>query len=86
MKYLDPNYDDTIVVFVRMINTRVKRVMIDIGSFANILYLNTFKKFRLLANDLTPMTSLLMGFTSNSISPLRTISLYAMFDDNLVLK
>lgn len=45
--------------------------MFDIGSSTNILYFYTFKKFRLLANDLTPVTFMLMRFTSDSISPLQ---------------
>lgn len=35
--YLDPNYDDSLVVFVRMINAQVKKVIIDIGSSFDIL-------------------------------------------------
>lgn len=44
MKYLDPSYVDALVVSVRMINTRVKRVMINLGSSTNILYFDTFLK------------------------------------------
>lgn len=51
-KYLDPNHDNPLVVFVRMINARVKRVMIDTDSFPNILYLDTFHKLELSTNDL----------------------------------
>lgn len=57
MEYLDPNLDNTLVVFVRIINARVKRVIIDIDSFVDILYFDTFQKLVLLTNDLTPITS-----------------------------
>lgn len=85
-EYLNPNYNDILVVFVRMINTRVKRVMIEIGSFTNMLYFNVFQKLKLLTNDFTPITSLLIWFTSNSISPLGTMSLYIIFDNELYSK
>lgn len=42
MKYLDPNHDNALVFSVRMINARVKRVVIEIGSFANTLYFGAF--------------------------------------------
>ncbi|CAL9753206.1 unnamed protein product [Musa acuminata subsp. burmannicoides] len=46
------------------------------GYSANTLYFYTFQKLGLLANCLTHLTSSLMGFTSDSISPLRTMSLH----------
>lgn len=65
-EYLDPNHDNTLVVFVKMINARVKRVMIDTSSFANILYFDAFQKFRLSANNLSSMASSLTGFMGDS--------------------
>lgn len=47
IEYLDQNYDDALVVFVRMINALVKRVMIDIGNFIDILYFDAFQKLGL---------------------------------------
>lgn len=61
MEYLDLNYDDALVISMRMINAQVKRVMIDIGSSANTLYLYTFQKLGLSANGLTPMTFFIDG-------------------------
>ena len=43
MEDLDPNYADALVVSVRMINTRVRTVMIDTSSSTDILYLTLFK-------------------------------------------
>lgn len=60
--------------------------MIEIGSFTNMLYFNVFQKLKLLTNDFTPITSLLIWFTSNSISPLGTMSLYIIFDNELYSK
>lgn len=81
MKYLDPNHDDTLVIFIRMINTRVKRGRIDIDSTTDILYFDVLQKLRLLANDLTPMIFLLMRFMGYFIYPLGTISLHVTFGD-----
>lgn len=66
---------------MRMINAQVKRIMIDIGSSIDIPYFDAFQKLEISTNDLTPMAPLLMGFTSNSISPLGIVNLYVMFGD-----
>ena len=42
MENLDSNHDDALVVFVRMINARMKRVIIDTNSSADIIYYDTF--------------------------------------------
>lgn len=42
VEYLNPNYDDALVVFMRMLNAQMKRVMINISNFANILYFDVF--------------------------------------------
>ena len=81
MEYFDSNHVDALVVYVRIINTCVKMVMIDTGSSANILCFDTFQKLKLLTNDLTSMTSLLTWFTSYSIFSLRSTSLHVMFRD-----
>ncbi|XP_064963250.1 uncharacterized protein LOC135611539 [Musa acuminata AAA Group] len=53
-------------------NARVKRVMVDIGSSADVLYFDAFKRLGLTEGDLTLMTSALTGFTGGSISSLGT--------------
>ncbi|RRT79131.1 hypothetical protein B296_00025919 [Ensete ventricosum] len=55
--------------------------MIDTGSSADILYFDAFQKLELSANDLTPMTSSLPRFTSDSISLLEIMSLHVTFGD-----
>lgn len=40
-EYLDLNHDDALIVFMRMINTQMKRIMIDIGSSIDNLYFDT---------------------------------------------
>ncbi|XP_064994005.1 uncharacterized protein LOC135630767 [Musa acuminata AAA Group] len=69
------HHDDALVISVWIANARVKRVMVDTGSSTDMLYLDAFKKLGLTNEDLTPMNSVLTGFTGDSISPLETTSL-----------
>lgn len=85
-KCLNSNHDDALMVYVRMINARVRRVVIDTSNSTDILYFDIFQKLKLSVKDLTHMASSLIGFTSNSISPLKIMSLHVMFDDKLYSK
>ncbi|XP_064999878.1 uncharacterized protein LOC135633854 [Musa acuminata AAA Group] len=71
------HHDDAMVISIQIANARVKRVMVDTGSSADVLYLDAFKKLGLPTEDLIPMSSALMGFTGDSISPLGTTTLPA---------
>ncbi|RZS16052.1 hypothetical protein BHM03_00047994 [Ensete ventricosum] len=55
--------------------------MIDIGSYANILYFDAFKKLNMTKRNLTPMTSILIGFTGDAITPICVATLPMTFDD-----
>ncbi|RZR81856.1 hypothetical protein BHM03_00008162 [Ensete ventricosum] len=66
-EYLD--HDNALVVTARIANAYVRRIMIDTGSSANILYLDVFHKLGMTNRDLTPMTSTLTGFTGDAITP-----------------
>ncbi|RZR84301.1 hypothetical protein BHM03_00011089 [Ensete ventricosum] len=50
-EYVD--HDNSLVVAMRIANARVKRIMIDIGSLAYILYFEAFQKLGLTDKDLT---------------------------------
>ncbi|XP_009391097.2 uncharacterized protein LOC103977328 [Musa acuminata AAA Group] len=69
------HHDNALVISVQIANARVKRVMVDTGSSADILYLDAFKRLGLPTEDLIPMSSALTGFTGDSISPLGTTTL-----------
>ncbi|XP_064957830.1 uncharacterized protein LOC135608723 [Musa acuminata AAA Group] len=69
------HHDDVLVISIQIANAWVKRVMVDTGSSADVLYLDAFKKLSLTKEDLTPMASMLIGFTGDSISLLGTIIL-----------
>lgn len=81
MEYLGLNHDDALVIFMRMVNALIKKVMINIGSSTNMFYFDAFQKFGILTNDFTPMTSLLIWITGNLISPLGIVNLYVTFGD-----
>ncbi|RWW47538.1 hypothetical protein BHE74_00046497 [Ensete ventricosum] len=51
------HHDDALVIWACIANVRVKCIMIDTGSSADILYLDTFRKLGITNRDLTPMTS-----------------------------
>ncbi|XP_009395666.2 uncharacterized protein LOC103980864 [Musa acuminata AAA Group] len=71
-KFEPSHHDNALVISIRIANAWVKTIMVDTGSSANVLYLNTFKKLSLSNEDLTPMNLALAGFTRDSISPLET--------------
>ncbi|XP_064966990.1 uncharacterized protein LOC135613906 [Musa acuminata AAA Group] len=45
------HHDNALVISIRIANTRVKRVMVDIRSSADVLYLDVFKKLSLTKED-----------------------------------
>ncbi|RRT81277.1 hypothetical protein B296_00001053 [Ensete ventricosum] len=74
-----PCHDDALVISIRMANAYVKRVMIDTGSSADILYINAFQKLGLTDKDLVTLTSTLTGFTGDFVSPLGATTIPVTF-------
>ncbi|RZR75982.1 hypothetical protein BHM03_00000568 [Ensete ventricosum] len=68
------DHNDALVILAYMANDRVERIMVDTRSSTYILYFDAFKKLGLSEGDLIPMTSTLIGFTRDSISPLNITS------------
>ncbi len=62
-------YKDPLVVALRIGNFDVKRVLIDQGSFAEVIYHDLYKKLGLGETDLTSFNSLVFGFSGESIIP-----------------
>nr|XP_009383411.1 PREDICTED: uncharacterized protein LOC103971180 [Musa acuminata subsp. malaccensis] len=69
------HHDDALVISVQIANAQVKRVMVDTGSSADVLYFDAFGRLGLTQENLTPVTSALTGFTVDSISLLKTTML-----------
>ena len=62
-------HDDALVITLRIGGYDVKRVMMDQGSAAEIMYPNLYKGLGLRAEDLTPYSSPLVSFEGNVIIP-----------------
>ena len=62
-------HDDALVITFRIGGYDVKRVMMDQGSVAEIMYPDLFKALNLKAEDLTPYNSPLVSFEGKVIIP-----------------
>ena len=62
-------HDDALVITLRIGGYDVKRVMVDQGSAAEIMYPNLYKGLNLKAEDLTPYSSPLVSFEVKIIIP-----------------
>ena len=62
-------HDDALVITLRIGGYDVKRVMMDQGSAAEIMYPNLYKGLGLRAEDLTPYSSPLVSFEGKVIIP-----------------
>ena len=62
-------HDDALVIVLRIRGYDVKRVMVDQGSAAEIMYPDLFKGLNLRSEDLTPYNSPLVSFEGKVIIP-----------------
>ena len=62
-------HDDALVITLRIGGYDVKRVMVDQGSAAEIMYPDLYKGVNLKAEDLTPYSSPLVSFEGKIIIP-----------------
>ena len=68
-------HDDALVVTLRIGGYDVKRVMIDQGSVAKIMYLDLFKGLNLNPKNLTAYNSPLVSFEGRTVIPKEQIRL-----------
>ncbi|GAV71919.1 hypothetical protein CFOL_v3_15408, partial [Cephalotus follicularis] len=68
-------HDDPVVVTLLVELFTMKRILIDNGSSADILYKHAFDQLRILADQLKPVKTPLIGFAGETIHPLRSINL-----------
>ncbi|RRT77848.1 hypothetical protein B296_00009212 [Ensete ventricosum] len=74
------DHSDALVISICIANAQVKRVMVNVGSSADVLYHDTFQKLRLTTVDLSPMRFNLTRITNDSIAPLGMTHLLVLLD------
>ncbi|GAU29444.1 hypothetical protein TSUD_150140 [Trifolium subterraneum] len=77
-----PHDDDPLVIQVQILNCDVKRVLIDSGSSADILYWDSYKATRLSDDQLNPYSGTLVGFSGEQVDVMGHITLYTTFSDD----
>ncbi|GAV63797.1 hypothetical protein CFOL_v3_07315, partial [Cephalotus follicularis] len=68
-------HDDPVVVTLQVVLFTMKRILIDSGSSADILYKHAFDQLRILADQLKPVKTPLVGFAGEMVHPLGSIDL-----------
>uniref|UniRef100_A0A2N9EWZ5 Integrase catalytic domain-containing protein n=1 Tax=Fagus sylvatica TaxID=28930 RepID=A0A2N9EWZ5_FAGSY len=69
------SHDDALVVTLEIAGYSTRRVLIDNGSSANIIYLTAFQQMKIGKDQLRPIETPLVGFAGTSVYPLGVISL-----------
>uniref|UniRef100_A0A2N9GHD1 Reverse transcriptase domain-containing protein n=1 Tax=Fagus sylvatica TaxID=28930 RepID=A0A2N9GHD1_FAGSY len=68
-------HDDALVVTLEIAGYSTRRVLIDNGSSADIIYLTAFQQMRIDKDQLRPIETPLVGFAGTSVYPLGIITL-----------
>ena len=68
-------YDDAIVITLLIADYTTRRVLVDNGSSADILYYPAFQQMRLERDQLRPVNSPLVGFGGMKVQPVGTVTL-----------
>ena len=68
-------YDDALVVSIQVGNYNTHRVLVNNGSFADILYYPAFQQMRIGKEWLVPANASLVGFGGTKVYPLGTVTL-----------
>ncbi|VFQ83702.1 unnamed protein product [Cuscuta campestris] len=61
------DHNDPLVITMDMGEVNVSRVLVDMGSSVNVLYLDAFEKLKLCRTRLEPLKTPLSGFTGDSV-------------------
>ncbi|GAV69987.1 hypothetical protein CFOL_v3_13486, partial [Cephalotus follicularis] len=71
-------YNDPVVVTLLVELFTMKRILIDSGSSADILYKHAFDQLRIPAYQLKPVKTPLVGFAGETIHPLGSINMFVV--------
>ena len=77
-------HDDALVITLRIGGYDVRRVMVDQGSAAEIMYPSLFKRLNLKTKDLTPYNSPLVSFEGKIIIPKGQVRLPVQIGSEIV--
>ncbi|GAU45985.1 hypothetical protein TSUD_401250 [Trifolium subterraneum] len=77
-----PHDDDPLVIQVQILNCDIKRVLINPGSSADILYLDAYKAMHLSDEQLNPYFGTLVGFAGEQVEVMGHITLYTTFGED----
>ncbi|XP_059629697.1 uncharacterized protein LOC132272597 [Cornus florida] len=70
------SHEDPLVISLLVANCMIKRVLIYLGSSANIITKAVFEQLKILSSSIQPTSSPLMGFDSTKVDPLQVINLF----------
>jgi hypothetical protein len=68
-------YDDALVVTLTIAGFLTRRVLIDNGSSADIIYLPAYQQMKIDKEQLRPIDIPLVGFTGDKVKPSRVVTL-----------
>uniref|UniRef100_A0A2N9HQ03 Uncharacterized protein n=1 Tax=Fagus sylvatica TaxID=28930 RepID=A0A2N9HQ03_FAGSY len=68
-------HDDALVITVNIAGFTTRRVMVDNGSSADILYLPAYQQMQIDKDKLRPMDAPLVGFTGDKVCPVGIVTL-----------
>ena len=68
-------HDDAIVITLLIADYTTRRVLVDNGSSADILYYPAFQQMRLRLDQIHPVNSPLVGFGGMKVQPMGTVTL-----------
>jgi hypothetical protein len=71
-------HSDPLVITLRIRNYDVKRVLVDQGSFAEVIYKGLYEKLGLKEANLDNFSSPVFGFSGESTTPLGKITLHVL--------
>ncbi|CAL2271067.1 unnamed protein product [Prunus armeniaca] len=75
MEGIEFPHNDALVVTLRVANSMVKRVMIDRGSSADVLFWSTFKIMKLDENEIQPNPTPIYAFEGTKAQPIEDVTL-----------
>jgi uncharacterized membrane protein len=77
-----PHEDDPLVIQVQILNCDVKRVLIDSGNLADIIYWEAFKAMELSNEHLMPYSGTLVDFAGEQVEVMGYTTLLTTFGEN----